>query len=128
MEDNRMAKILLVDDAFDFVSGVTVVLEAAGYDVVSAYSREKGMALFEEEKPDMAILDVMMDQPDDGFTLANDLKRQHPEAKIMMLSSIGQVTGMSFGQDEEILPVDTFEEKPIMPNKLLEKVKELLSK
>lgn len=123
-----MAKILLVDDDFDFVSGVTVVLEAAGYHVVSAYSREKGMALFEQEKPDLAILDVMMDQPDDGFTLAQDLKRQHPEAKIMMLSSIGQVTGMEFDKDDEMVPVDTFEEKPIMPNKLLEKVKELLDK
>ena len=128
MEDNRMAKILLVDDDFDFVSGVTVVLEAAGYEVISAYSREKGMLLFEEEKPDMAILDVMMDQPDDGFTMAQDLKRQHPEAKVMMLSSIGQVTGMTYGKDDEMVPVDTFEEKPIMPNKLLEKVKELLGK
>ena len=123
-----MAKILLVDDDFDFVSGVTVVLEAAGYEVISAYSREKGMLLFEEEKPDMAILDVMMDQPDDGFTMAQDLKRQHPEAKVMMLSSIGQVTGMTYGKDDEMVPVDTFEEKPIMPNKLLEKVKELLGK
>ncbi len=123
-----MAKILLVDDDYDFVSGVTVVLEAAGYEVVSAYSREKGMALFEESKPDLAILDVMMDQPDDGFTLAQDLKRKHPDAKIMMLSSIGQVTGMDYGKDDEMVPVDTFEEKPIMPNKLLEKVKELLSK
>ncbi len=123
-----MTKILLVDDDFDFVSGVTIVLENAGYEVISAYSREKGMALFETEKPDMAILDVMMDEPDDGFTLANDLKRQHPKAKIMMLSSIGKVTGMDYGMDEEIVPVDTFEEKPIMPNKLLEKVKELLRK
>ncbi|MBN2281668.1 MAG: response regulator [Candidatus Marinimicrobia bacterium] len=123
-----MAKILLVDDDFDFVSGVTVVLESAGYKVVSTHSREDGMALFEKEKPDLAILDVMMDQPDDGFTLANDLKRKHPEAKIMMLSSIGQVTGMNYDKDDEMVPVDAFEEKPIMPNKLLEKVKELLTK
>ncbi len=123
-----MAKILLVDDDYDFVSSVKIVLENAGYDIVTAHTRLKGLELFEQEKPDLAILDVMMDEPDDGFSLAQDLKRKYKNVSILMLSSIGQVTGMSFGKDNEMVPVDDFVEKPIMPNKLLEKVKQLLEK
>lgn len=122
-----MAKILIVDDDYDFVSGVKTVLESADYEVSTAYSRQEGMELFKEIKPDLIILDVMMDEPDDGFTMAQDLKRQHAEAAIMMLSSVGKVTGMDYDKDEEMVPVDTFEEKPIMPNELLQKVKDLLN-
>ncbi|MCF7740478.1 MAG: response regulator [Candidatus Marinimicrobia bacterium] len=122
-----MAKILIVDDDYDFVSGVKTVLESADHEVTAAYSREEGMKLFEQEEPDLIILDVMMDEPDDGFTMAQDLKRKHAKASVLMLSSVGQVTGLEFDKDDEMVPVDAFEEKPIMPNKLLEKVKELLN-
>jgi len=122
-----MAKILLVDDDYDFVSGVKVVLESADYEVIPAYSRAEGMTLFEKEKPDLVVLDVMMDEPDDGFTMAQELKDKHPKAVILMLSSIGQVTGMNYDKDDEMVPVDAFESKPIMPDELLAKVKELLN-
>lgn len=122
-----MARILIVDDDYDFVSGVKTVLESADYDVSAAYSREEGMKLFEQEEPDLIILDVMMDEPDDGFTMAQDLKRKQAKASVLMLSSVGQVTGLEFDKDDEMVPVDAFEEKPIMPNKLLKIVKDLLN-
>ena len=70
----------------------------------------------------------MMEQPDDGFVMAQDLRAKGVDTPIIMLTSIGSVTGMKFGKDSDVVSVDDFEEKPISPEKLLEKVKSLLEK
>jgi len=123
-----MAKILIVDDDIDFVSAVKLVLTSNGFDVAVANSRHEGMEMFDAEKPDLVLLDVMMDEPDDGFVLAQSLKKKSKDTPILMLTSVGQVTGMDFDKDSEMVPVDDFEQKPIMPNQLLEKVNQLLGK
>ncbi|PIS27107.1 MAG: response regulator [Candidatus Marinimicrobia bacterium CG08_land_8_20_14_0_20_45_22] len=123
-----MAKILIVDDDQDFVSAVTLILESAGYDVEVAHTRQEGLVAFDVYKPDLVLLDVMMQDPDDGFVLAQDMKKQDSNIPIVMLTSVGKVTGMSFDKDSEMVPVDDFEQKPIMPNRLLAKVKEHLFK
>jgi len=121
-----MAKILIVDDDVDFVSAVKLVLTSNGFDIAIANSRQEGMEKFDTEKPDLVLLDVMMDEPDDGFVLAQSLKKKSKDTPILMLTSVGQVTGMDFDKDSEMVPVDDFEQKPIMPNRLLEKVNQLL--
>ncbi len=123
-----MAKILIVDDDVDFVSAVKIVLTSNGFDVIVANSSQEGMAKFDELQPDLVLLDVMMDQPDDGFVMAQNLKKKSKTTPILMLTSIGQVTGMDFDKDSEMVPVDDFEQKPIMPNILLEKINKLLGK
>ena len=85
------------------------------------------MAASRSENPDLMILDVMMEQPDDGFAMAHDLRKEGFNKPILMLSSVGTVSGMTFDKDSDMNPVDAFEEKPIKPDRLLEKVKELLS-
>ena len=45
-----------------------------------------------------------------------------------MLTSISKVTGMSFGQDADLVPVDAFQEKPVSPKELLSLVDKLLTK
>ena len=122
-----MAKILIIDDDQDFVTAVSIVLEKTGYATVSANSRHEGMEVFEKEHPDLVILDVMMDEPDEGFTMAQDLKKKSSQTPILMLTSVSQVTGLDFDKDNEMVPVDVFEQKPIMPDTLLARVKELLS-
>ena len=121
-----MAKILIIDDDADFVEAVKIVLERNGYDVVSSASREAGMMAVQDEKADLIILDVMMEQPDDGFTMAHDLRKKGVATPILMLSSVGKVTGMTFDKDSDMVPVDAFEEKPIRPEVLVNKVKELI--
>ena len=121
-----MAKILIVDDDQDFVDAARLVLESAGYEVVGAASRVEGMAAVASARPDLIVLDVMMKVPDDGFTMAYDLRRQGCAAPILMLSSVDRVTGFSFGKDSEMVPVDMFESKPIEPKKFLEKIAALL--
>ncbi|MBN2467856.1 MAG: response regulator [Deltaproteobacteria bacterium] len=122
-----MAKILIVDDDQDFVEAISIVLKSNGYEVASANSRAAGMEAVKKESPDLIVLDVMLEQPDDGFTMAQDLRRQGTGTPILMLTSVGKISGMVYDKDPEMVPVDAFEEKPIQPDKLLAKVKELLS-
>jgi DNA-binding response OmpR family regulator len=128
MEDFQVAKIFIVDDDPDVVEACTLILESEGHEVTAAYNRDEGMKLLGGNTPDLLILDVMMEQPDDGIAMAQELRRKQFEAPILMLTSIGKTTGFEFGRDNEIVPVDAFEEKPLEPKKLISVVNELLSK
>lgn len=122
-----MAKLLLVDDDESFTIAMQVVLEANGYSVIVAHSREEGLIAVEREQPDLIVLDVMMGLPDDGFTMSQELRKKGLATPILMLSSIGRITGMTFDKDPDMVPVDAFEEKPISPERLLEKIRQLLT-
>ena len=121
-------KILIVDDDPDILEAGRLVLEREGYEVACASSRAEGMQKVDEVSPDLLILAVMMQSPDDGFVMAQDLRRNGCKLPIMMLTSVGAAVGMSFGKDDEMVPVDEFQSKPIDPAVLVAKVKSLLSK
>lgn len=121
-----MPKILIVDDDPDIVESLALVLKAEGYEVASAASRKEAMAGVEAEKPDLVILDVMMEEADDGFVVAQDLRRNGVKTPIIILSSIGHVTGYKYGRDAEVAPVDDFVSKPVAPAELLARVKAIL--
>jgi DNA-binding response OmpR family regulator len=122
-----MAKVLIVDDDPDIVEAIELILEHAGFEVAGSGSYDEGMRAVVAEAPDMLILDVMMEQPDDGIRMAQELRAKGFKKPILMLTSISKVTGMSYGRDDELVPVDAFEEKPIDPRLLVQKVQELLS-
>lgn len=123
-----MAKILIVDDDPDVVETCSLFLQKEGYELVSANSREEGMKQVESFSPDLLVLDVMMEQPDDGIAMAQDLRRKGFKKPILMLTSIGKVTGMDYGKDDSVVPVDAFIEKPAKPEELVSQVKSLLEK
>ncbi|HUW61153.1 MAG TPA: response regulator [Candidatus Bathyarchaeia archaeon] len=121
-----MAKILIVDDDPDVVETVGLFLRQDGHQTAAAFDRREGMAQVAGFKPDLIVLDVMMEQPDDGLTMAQDLRRQGFKHPILMLTSINRATGMVYGKDPDIAPVDDFQEKPIEPAALVAKVNQLL--
>ena len=123
-----MARILVVDDDPDMTEACQLVLEQAGYEVTTAHSTQDGMAAVAGFQPDLVILDVMMAEPDDGIAMAQELRRTNFTKPILMLSSISKVTGMEYGADNAMVPVDEFVEKPISPADLVEKVGGLLGK
>lgn len=123
-----MARILVVDDDTDITFAASLLLRKQGHEVVTAANRAEGMKALQTAGPDLMILDVMMDQPDDGLAMAQDLRRAGNRVPIIMLTSVGRATGMSFGEDSEMVPVDAFFEKPVRPEHLLAKVDELLKK
>ena len=121
-----MAKILIVDDDPDIVDAGRLVLEREGYEVEGAPNRAEGMKRLEELKPDLLILDVMMEEPDDGLRMAREIRKNGNTVPIIMLTSVNAAMGLNIDKDGEIVPVDEFQPKPVEPQTLVAKVKKFL--
>ncbi|OHB62614.1 MAG: hypothetical protein A2Y76_09840 [Planctomycetes bacterium RBG_13_60_9] len=124
-------RILIVDDDMDLSSSLKAIFEHAGYDALTAASRSQGMEKIRTERPDLIVLDVMMETWQDGFEMSRDLKGdpQLKDTPILMLTSIEEVTGVevkSSAGDSVWLPVDAFLEKPVSSDTLLTTVRCLL--
>lgn len=119
-------KILIVDDDPDIVEAARLVLEREGYEVESAPNRAEGMTKIEEVSPDLLILDVMMEEPDDGLRMAREIRRAGHTLPIIMLTSVNAAMGLNIDKDEEMVPVEEFQPKPVDPQTLIAKVKKLL--
>ncbi len=122
--------ILIIDDDIDLVEILRISLENENYNVIDAQNGNTGYNLAHRTNPDLIILDVMMNDIDEGFHTAYKL-RKNPETKdipIVMLSAIVQQTGFKFntGSDEMYLPVDDFVQKPVNPTKLLDIIRKHL--
>ena len=130
----RNPKILIVDDDFDFVEIHKTFLEQKGYRISSAFSAKEGWRMVEKEKPDLIILDLMMERLDSGMNLSQRLKNhaQYASIPILMLTSISRETGMDFSprteEERKQLQVEDFSSKPIKTKTLLEKVEKLLNR
>lgn len=128
-------KILLVDDDPDQRLSLRLPLEAAGYQVSEAVSYADGLEAVKTIKPDLVVLDVMMDSMTAGFQFALTLHNPNPEAEyqefaslpIIMLTAIHSTTHLRFGPDEDYLPVQEFLEKPVDPDVLIKTVRKYLA-
>ena len=121
-----MALIAVIDDDPDILEASTLILEANGYEVITANNPVTGYDIVKEKHPDLIILDVMMDEADDGFFLAQRFKKEMPKIPILMYTSISKTIGLQFGANE-LVPVDDFVEKPISSEELIQKVKNMLN-
>lgn len=126
------AKIMIVDDDPDYIDVVKTILEREQYTVVTAGDKTEGMEKIRAEKPDLAILDVMMNAWQDGFEMSRQLKKdpQFKNMPLLMLTAVENRTGIGFKStagDPTWLPVDVFLDKPVEPDVLLSEVKKLLS-
>jgi DNA-binding response OmpR family regulator len=125
-------KILLVDDDPDIIRGLQVILENQEYEVVYANNKKAGLIKLKEEKPDLAILDVMMETSHDGFELAREIRKipEYLKFPIIMLTSIDSTTGVNFKSaagEDDLIPVNAYIDKPAIPHVLLAEIKRLLS-
>jgi CheY-like chemotaxis protein len=87
-------KILIVDDDIDIITVVKAILSKEGYTVISASDKIEGFKMAYKEKPDLAILDVMMTTQFEGFELAKEFS-ENPEFKdmpVLMMTSIDVLT------------------------------------
>jgi two-component system alkaline phosphatase synthesis response regulator PhoP len=94
MQDGKHV-ILCVDDDQDLLDALRMVLEANGYMMVEARSGEEGLKKYKESKPDLIIVDLMMEEVDAGTSLVRDLKAAGASQPIFMLSSVGDNLNLS---------------------------------
>ena len=126
-------KILVVDDDPDILDALTMILEAKGYQVVTARDGVEGLANLKAEKPDLMILDLLMPKMD-GFAVCKELLdprwSRFREIPILILTSVREEASRRRYELETglALDVDDYVEKPISPDVLLERVGKLLKK
>jgi CheY-like chemotaxis protein len=123
-------KILIVDDDPDFHESIRSFLQSAGYSIVSAYSEREGLELARRERPDVILLDIIMQTTTDGFDFCREARRD-PELKhtpLLGVSAIEKVIGVPYppDMDPSLFPVDAYLSKPVTPEKLLEELKKLI--
>jgi len=86
--DDRVRRVLVVDDDPDIVDLLTINLEAHGYEVVTANDGEQALAVVDGSDADLVVLDVMMPKKD-GFEVLAELKSR-PSTKdipVVMLTA-----------------------------------------
>lgn len=115
--------ILIADDEQRIVDLVSDFLHAAGYETLKAYDGKQALEIFERQKADLAIIDIMMPEID-GWELTR-LIRQSSQLPIIMLSArseeFDQLTGFEAGVDEYVT-------KPFSPAVLVKRVEALLKR
>lgn len=120
MAENKT--ILVIDDDPDIRFFCSTVLGGAGYRVLTADSGESGLEMAQTEKPDLVILDIIMEHLDSGYRVAQALGRGVP---VILFSSILNESDQVF--DPNDLPVSAVVSKPISPKVLRDTVNKILN-
>jgi two-component system alkaline phosphatase synthesis response regulator PhoP len=116
MQDGKHV-ILCIDDDPDTLMALRVVLESAGFVVVSASTAAEVIQCYESSRPDAMIVDLMMEQIDTGVKLARELQRLGNVAPLYFLSSTGDYLQGSMDVGE--LGASGVLQKPIDPHVLI---------
>ncbi|MCE5252251.1 response regulator [bacterium] len=123
-------KILIVDDDIDLLLQLRLQLEAAGFEVISAESKTEAEKILKDTRPDMAIVDLMMEHMDAGFTLSYHIKKIDPSIPVIMVTAVTRETGLEFdvsgGEDQVWLKADAILAKPIRFEQLQREISRLL--
>lgn len=118
-------RVLLVDDDYEIIDSLRMLLEAKGYEILVARDGNQGLAMAEREDPDLMILDMMMPKRS-GFLVLEKLRRTRPvPMKIIMITAN---EGSRHKAYAEMLGVDDYIRKPFAMDRLLESVEKLIGK
>ena len=128
MEDP--AKIIIIDDNTDYLFTMATFLKRNGFETLTAEDGQKGIELIEKERPDLILLDVMMESIYTGLDVCKKV-RTNPDLKdipIIGISGMADELGVQVEKwgDEDYFNVNEFFDKPVDKEKLLLKIKELL--
>ena len=123
--------ILLVDDDRDFLEQNRGVLAASGYRVSCFSDPQEALQAAEREPPDLVVSDLMMKALDSGFTLAREVKSRWARVPVILVTAAASQRGFDFSprgsEDLAAMNADAFFDKPVAPDQLIAKVRDLLA-
>ncbi len=124
--------ILIVDDDQDYLYQLQTKIQGFGFKTITAEGQKEAEELLEKTKPDLAILDLMMENEDSGFILCYKMKKKYPEIPIIIATGVAAETGISFDINDENnrkwIKADLFLDKGIRTERLMEEIENLLLK
>lgn len=128
---NEKPTILLVDDDDDFLFQHRLQLENAGFNVIAAQGRAPAEEILARQRPDVAVVDVMMENPDAGFVLCHHIRKQDPSIPVILVTSVNSETGLDFDlateEDRAWIKADALLAKPIRFEQLRGEIDRLLA-
>jgi len=117
-------KVLLAEDDRDFGNILSQYISINGFDVTLARDGKEAWEKFQEDKPDICVLDVMMPEMD-GFSLGEKIKEKSPEIPLIFLTAKSLkediVRGLKIGADDYIT-------KPFDPEVLILRINNILKR
>ena len=128
-------RILIIDDDADYCASTRALLEGEGYEVDEADSGRSGIERVRATRPDLIVLDIMMESPVEGYTVVQALKfhgeySDVSDIPIVMVSSIKEDPTALFptAGDVPLITPDAYFAKPLEIPKFLESVRQMLGK
>ncbi|OGV49734.1 MAG: hypothetical protein A2X49_04930 [Lentisphaerae bacterium GWF2_52_8] len=122
--------ILVVDDDMDILEQVSLTLKADGYKVTTVQSQEAAEEAILTTVPDLAIVDLMMENTDSGFVLCHHIKKLYSKTPVIILTAVAGSTGLNFtatsGDAASWVKADALMDKPVRPEQLRAEVRRLL--
>lgn len=120
-----MAKILVFDDEPSILLMIKKMLEKAGHEVEIALNGKEGMVLFERNRPDLLITDIIMPEKE-GLETIFELRRQFPDLKIIAISGGGRIGPDGYLPGAKLLGANAVFTKPLIPKEFTQAVDNLL--
>ncbi len=119
-----MATILVIDDDQEVREFLVTVLERAGHEVSAASNGRDGVVMFRENPVQVVITDIIMPEKD-GIETILDLRREHPDLKVIAISGGGRTTPENYLHSARLLGADRAMRKPFKNEEILRAVAEL---
>ncbi len=122
--------VLIIDDDPDFTRAIAGLLTASGFSVLSAINGREGLALARKARPDLILLDVMMDERTEGFFTLQQIRASASlqATPVIVVSSIyTDQPSFRVNPDAGWLPASLFLPKPVDPIRLLEESERLIA-
>jgi CheY-like chemotaxis protein len=128
----KNVKIVMIDDNTDFLFTMETFLKKNGFEVQTAEDGQKGIELIRKERPDLVLLDIMMETLFSGFEVCKAV-RSDDDLKyipIIGISAMGEELDIDYSQwpDYEYFRPDAFLDKPIDKQRLLQLIPEVIQK
>ena len=127
---SQVKTILVVDDDLDILDQYALLLKADGFNVVQASSVAEAEEAILTVRPDLAILDLMMEEKDAGFVLCTQLKRLYSDLPVIIVSNVTPITGLDFrprnAEEQSWVRADAMLNKPIVAARLRTEIRRLL--
>lgn len=121
-----MARILVIDDDPDFLESSSIILEAEGHEVQTAFSAEEGIAAVTETPPELVFADMMMGENDAGLQVAKAARAGGYEGPIVLMSGVSHLQAADLETDDGTRLIAACLEKPVSPGELLATTEKLL--
>ena len=115
-------KVLLVEDETSLAMILSDTLEAQGFEMRTAHDGEEGLRMFDEQKPDVLVADVMMPKMD-GYQVAREVRAKRCTTSILMLTAKSAVEDRIYGLNSG---ADYYLTKPFDTRELLACINALL--